>query len=66
MKKLTNKTYLGDSVYCESKDGFIILTTENDHDASNIIYMEDEVLLNFIKFVELATDTKITIEKVKR
>ena len=42
-----SKTYLGDSVYVDSNDGFgIVLTTENGlpTDPSNQIYLEPEVL----------------------
>lgn len=49
MKK---KTYLGDSVYCEVRNGQIVLTTENGYGASNTIVMEREVLDAFLQFVE--------------
>jgi hypothetical protein len=39
------KTYIGDSVYAEIKDGFLILTTENGYpdDPRNKIFLEPQV-----------------------
>lgn len=38
------KEYLGDSVYAEVENGMIKLTTDNGSGASNVIYLELEVL----------------------
>lgn len=41
---MANKMYLGDSVYADFSDGYIILTTENGYGPSNTIALEYEVL----------------------
>jgi hypothetical protein len=46
------KTYLGDSVYVELSPFHIILTTENGMEASNVIFLEPEVLEAFLRFIE--------------
>jgi hypothetical protein len=47
------KTYLGDSVYADFLDGFMIcLTTENGLGPSNTIYLEPEVMLALIRYAE--------------
>jgi hypothetical protein len=46
---MSNKVYLGDSVYAELECGMIKLTTWNgyDDDPRNVIYLESEVLEAF-------------------
>lgn len=49
------KEYLGDSVYAEEDGiGGIVLTTENGAPSgpSNTIFMESEVIMNFIAYVK--------------
>lgn len=44
------KQYLGDSVYVESIDGMLCLTTDNGFGATDTIYLEREVyaaLMNY-------------------
>ncbi len=54
---MTNKTYLGDSVYAEMQPGRLILTTENElpDDPSNTIVLEEEVYSAMLYFVEQQT-----------
>lgn len=49
-----NKEYLGDSVYAQIGQGFVILTTENGlpDDPSNKIFMEESVIKAFLRYVE--------------
>ena len=46
------KTYLGDSVYAETCDSMILLTTENGTGPSNSIYLEVEVLEALFRFAK--------------
>lgn len=48
-----NKEYLGDSVYAQVGQGFIILTTENGKldDPSNEIFMDDSVIKAFLAYI---------------
>jgi len=55
---MSNKTYLGDSVYCEVENGMFKLTTENGYGPSNTIFLEPVVLRKLNKYadeVQLAT-----------
>jgi hypothetical protein len=47
-----NKDYLGDSVYVESDDTGIKLTTDNGSGPSNTIIFEVEVLEAFIRWCQ--------------
>lgn len=50
----TKKRYLGDSVYANFDGYRIILTTENDFESSNTIYLEPgaiEALVDYIKIL---------------
>jgi hypothetical protein len=47
-----NTEYLGDSVYCKTENGMVKLTTNNGWMDTNIIYLEPEVYLALVKFVE--------------
>lgn len=44
-------TYLGDGVYCKKDDNGFILMANNHLYPTDEIYLEDEVINNFIKFV---------------
>ena len=48
------KEYLGDSVYVQTDEFGLILTTENGlpTDPSNLIYLEPEIVENLIKYYE--------------
>ena len=50
---MSNKKYLGDSVYVEEEDGMIKLTTNNGFldDPRNVIYMNDQIFEAFMKFI---------------
>jgi len=37
------KIYLGDAVYADFDDDYLVLTTENGYEATNTIYLEPEV-----------------------
>ena len=45
------KEYLGDSVYVELDCGQIMLYTDGDDWKSNVIYLEEEVYNNLVKYV---------------
>lgn len=49
---MTNKEYLGDSVYIQVEDGRLVLTTENGGPPSNIIYLEPEVIEALSKYIK--------------
>ena len=50
---MSDKQYLGDSVYCERDDyGGIVLTTENGLGPNNTIVVEPYVLSMFIDYLE--------------
>lgn len=48
---MSNKVYLGDSVYYENEvgRGRVVLTTNNGHSDSNVIYLENEVLVSLLR-----------------
>lgn len=44
------KTYLGDAVYAEAKDGLIVVTTEDGRGVTNTIVLEPEVMDALLSF----------------
>ena len=44
------KEYLGDSVYADCDDYYIILTTDNGEGPSNTIYLEPAVMAELWRF----------------
>jgi len=46
-----NKDYLGDGVYAEWDGERIVLTTENGIEATNIIYLELEVIVGLERYL---------------
>lgn len=63
---MSNKIYIGDSVYCRC-DGFhIVLTTENGLGPSNEIFLEQKVFMNLLDMAEKYFGVKIEVkEKVE-
>jgi hypothetical protein len=53
------KAYIGDGVYADIKDGFLILTTENGICTTNTIWMDEAVLQHLMKYLERATDYRV-------
>lgn len=53
---MVSKVYLGDSVYAAIQDEYVVLTTENEHEVRDTIFLEPEVLLNFLAFVRALDD----------
>jgi hypothetical protein len=47
----TNKAYLGDGVYVQNDGYSVLLTTENGIEETNIVYLEPEVLLAFVRYL---------------
>lgn len=47
------KSYLGDGVYAEIRDGFLVLTTENGISVLNIIYLDPGVLEALLKYLDI-------------
>lgn len=47
-----NKQYIGDSVYAELEGDMIKLTTDNGMGPSNTIYLEFDVAINLIQYIE--------------
>ncbi len=56
---IPGKVYLGDSVYCEWKNGMFTLTTENGAGPSNTIHLEPEVFARLVEFVEAIRESEI-------
>ncbi len=50
---MSDKQYIGDSVYAEVESGMIKLTTENGLGASNTIFLEDEVYEELVQYVTM-------------
>lgn len=50
---MSDKQYLGDSVYVDIRNGMLILTTENGYpdDPSNAIFLEPEVYAALTRYV---------------
>lgn len=46
----TNKTYLGDSVYCENEGFMLKVYTDNGFGPKDVIYLEPEVFQALITF----------------
>lgn len=57
-----NNTYLGDGVYA-SFDGWQIWLAANNHE-NKVVALEDQVLDNFMRYVESVYQVKITVEKL--
>lgn len=48
---LTEKEYLGDSVFANYDNYHIVLTTENGFGPSNTIYLDSMVMANLLKYI---------------
>lgn len=57
-----NNRYLGDGVYA-SFDGWHIWLAANNHE-NKVVALEDQVLDNFMRYVESVYQVKITVEKL--
>jgi len=53
---MSNKQYLGDSVYVEIENDMLKLTTNNGGRDGNIIYIDEEVLANFFTYCDQLED----------
>lgn len=61
--QIKRKMYLGDAVYAEMNEGYLILTTEDGVRATNTIYLERAVLENLMSFLsQPGDDSPITKE----
>jgi len=56
------KEYLGDGVYIDFKDSQIVLTTENGIEITNTIYLEPEVIVSLMDYLNKLSQQ---IEKVR-
>lgn len=54
----SDKRYLGDSVYVETEAGMLKLTTENGLGPSNTIYLEGEVFIALVDYVQAKADAR--------
>lgn len=54
-------SYLGDGLYAKD-EGFHVSLSTNDE---NVVYLDDHVLFNFLKFIETTRKIRITIENHK-
>src|SRR5882724_3442286 len=54
--RMSNKQYLGDSVYVEIENDMLKLTTNNGGRDGNIIYIDEEVLANFFTYCDQLED----------
>lgn len=50
--KMSNKQYLGDGVYADYDGYMLILTTEDGENILNTIYLEPEVYVALVRYVE--------------
>ena len=64
MTEAKNKSYLGDSVYISDEGFQFRLTTEDGVRISNEIFLDDQVLLSFIKYIERMRHVKIVVESL--
>lgn len=62
---MSNKRYLGDSVYASQDGSTLVLTTENGYGPSNTIYLEVEVLSALFDYLQLKVERKEIEEAVK-
>jgi len=46
------KQYLGDGVYVDVEENWVVLTTEDGNKETNRIYLDPEVQLAFMKFYD--------------
>jgi hypothetical protein len=46
------KQYLGDGVYVDVEENWVVLTTEDGVKETNRIYLDQEVQLAFMKFMD--------------
>ena len=51
--KMRNKEYLGDGVYACTDQYGIILTTEDGISVTNEIYLEPDVVISLLRYVDL-------------
>lgn len=51
---MSDKEYLGDSVYAEIEAGMVKLTTDNGFGPSNTIYLDIDVYNELVAYVERA------------
>lgn len=49
---MSNKAYIGDSVFVEFYNNKLTLTTENGYGPTNTIVLEDEVYSALLKYVD--------------
>lgn len=57
--KRPGKRYLGDSVYVDTENGMLKLTTEDGRYVDQVIFLEIEVLAELLRYIEdLKTYTK--------
>ena len=49
---MSNKQYLGDGVYADYDGYMLILTTEDGENILNTIYLEPEVYVALVRYVE--------------
>lgn len=52
VNKMSNKQYLGDGVYADYDGYMLILTTEDGENILNTIYLEPEVYVALVRYVE--------------
>jgi hypothetical protein len=61
---MSKETYLGDGLYA-SDDGFQIKLRAPRENGDHVVYLEPEVVHEFMRFLEKARGLKITAEKLK-
>lgn len=49
---MSQRQYLGDSVYVDVERGMLKLTTDNGYGPSNTIYLEDDVLQALLTYLD--------------
>lgn len=62
---MENKQYLGDSVYAEIENGMLKLTTDNGRGPSNVIYLEDYVIVALGEYLQRISDGRLRLDNQK-
>jgi hypothetical protein len=60
---MSSETYLGDGLYASDEGGYMLRLRAPRLNGDHVVYLENNVLDEFIKFVEKARGVKFTVEK---
>lgn len=60
------KQYLGDAVYAEIENGMIKLRSSNGRETTNVIFLEYEIYLKLVEFVNRTTESEKTENNLEK